>query len=165
MREILFRAKRKNWRELPKEQWWVEGDLRKDRDLETAYISGWDYYTSENGLEREPYEYEINPETICQYTEWDDKNGRHILDNDITKLVSPDGKVRYFKVSIKKTIWSTISYTDFGYPEVPKKIELNAVCFESDGHNWYPCLDENCVSDVDKMEVVGNIFDNPELLE
>ena len=25
MREILFRAKRKNWRDLPKEEWWVEG--------------------------------------------------------------------------------------------------------------------------------------------
>ena len=25
MIEILFRAKRKNWRELPKEEWWVEG--------------------------------------------------------------------------------------------------------------------------------------------
>lgn len=54
-REILFKAKRKNWRELPKEEWWVEGDLRQDRDLETAFISGWDYYTSESGLEREPF--------------------------------------------------------------------------------------------------------------
>ncbi len=25
MREILFKAKRSNWKELPKEQWWVEG--------------------------------------------------------------------------------------------------------------------------------------------
>ena len=48
MREILFRAKRIDNGE------WVEGDLRQDRDLETAYISGWDYYTTEGGLEREP---------------------------------------------------------------------------------------------------------------
>ena len=26
-REILFKAKRKSWKELPKEEWWVEGDL------------------------------------------------------------------------------------------------------------------------------------------
>lgn len=26
-REILFKAKRANWRELPKEDWWVEGNL------------------------------------------------------------------------------------------------------------------------------------------
>lgn len=24
-REILFKAKRKNWKELPKEEWWIEG--------------------------------------------------------------------------------------------------------------------------------------------
>lgn len=24
-REIIFKAKRKNWRSLPKEEWWVEG--------------------------------------------------------------------------------------------------------------------------------------------
>lgn len=25
MREILFRAKQKDWRKLPKEEWWIEG--------------------------------------------------------------------------------------------------------------------------------------------
>lgn len=32
MREILFRAKRKNWRELPKEEWWVEGSYHHQTD-------------------------------------------------------------------------------------------------------------------------------------
>ena len=32
MREILFKAKRKNWRELPKEEWWVE-DLNSGRSI------------------------------------------------------------------------------------------------------------------------------------
>lgn len=31
MREILFQAKRKNWRELPKEEWRVEGDAIEQR--------------------------------------------------------------------------------------------------------------------------------------
>ena len=26
-REILFKTKRKDWEGLPKDQWWVEGDL------------------------------------------------------------------------------------------------------------------------------------------
>ena len=29
-REILFKAKRKSWKELPKEEWWVEGYLFDD---------------------------------------------------------------------------------------------------------------------------------------
>lgn len=40
VREILFKAKRKNWRELPKGEWNIVG---------IAF-------------------YEIDPETICQYT-------------------------------------------------------------------------------------------------
>lgn len=32
MREKLFRAKRKNWRELPKEEWWVEGSYHHQTD-------------------------------------------------------------------------------------------------------------------------------------
>ena len=38
-REILFKAKRKNWRELPKEEWWIEGNLITDEmDADVAYI-------------------------------------------------------------------------------------------------------------------------------
>lgn len=34
-----FKAKRKNWRELPKEEWWVEGNLITDEvDADVAYI-------------------------------------------------------------------------------------------------------------------------------
>lgn len=59
MREILFKAKRKDNGE------WVEGYYRADPDLDTHYICGWNYYASENGLEREPFEEEINPDTLC----------------------------------------------------------------------------------------------------
>lgn len=62
MREILFKAKRKDNGE------WVEGYYRADPDLNMHFICGWDYYLSENGLEREPFEYEIDPDTLCQYT-------------------------------------------------------------------------------------------------
>ena len=93
MREILFRAKRIDNGN------WVEGDLRQDRDLETAYISGWDYYTTEGGLEREPFEYEIEPETLCQYTGLKDKDGNRIWENDIVKHEISDttGTVKWYE--------------------------------------------------------------------
>ena len=38
-REILFKAKRKNWRELSQEEWWVEGNFITDeKDDQKAYI-------------------------------------------------------------------------------------------------------------------------------
>ena len=81
MREILFRAKRIDNNE------WVKGDLRQDRDLETAYISGWDYCITDGGLEREPFEYEIDSKTLCQFTGMIDKNGKRIWENDIVKYM------------------------------------------------------------------------------
>lgn len=106
---------------------------------------------------------EVDPATICQCTELPDKNGKLIWENDITKLVMPDGEIRYFKVSFKKVIRKVLNHPDF-YDDVAK-VELNAICFEWHGYELFPCIDENGVSDISKMEVVGNIFDNPSLLE
>lgn len=107
--------------------------------------------------------YRVGPSTICWCTGRKDKNGTLIWENDITKLVLSDGEVRYFKVSFKKVIRKVLCHPDFD--DDVAKVELNAICFEWNGYELFPCIDENGVSDVSKMEVVGNIFDNPGLLE
>lgn len=83
-REILFKAKRKNNGE------WVEGCYTADPDLDMHFIFGWSYYVCENGLEREPFEYEINPDTLCQYTGLKDRNSIRIWENDIIKHEQSD---------------------------------------------------------------------------
>ena len=80
MREILFKGKRIVNGE------WVEGDLAQYRDLKTMYIQGFDYYTGEGGWEREPFCYQIDPETLSQYTELDGMNGNKIWENDIVRI-------------------------------------------------------------------------------
>ena len=72
-REILFKAKRKDTGE------WVQG------------LPGYDM--SGNIAEIETHKsfgdcriYEINPDTLCQYTGLTDKNGKKIWENDILKF-------------------------------------------------------------------------------
>ena len=169
MREILFRAKRIDNGE------WVEGDLRQDRDLETAYISGWDYYTTEGGLEREPFEYEIKLETLCQYTGLKDKNGKRIWENDILrqkttdefKKYNPMQWERYGVVKFGENDWRSdwAGYCSIGfYIEHLRSISIRPkdYCVGSmqNGINQRDMLDKNY-----PFEVIGNIFDNPELLK
>ena len=126
MREILFKAKRKDNGE------WVEGYYvycRKRHYILPVVNKaiGFD--------ERENEWVEINSETLCQYTGLTDKN---IWENDIVRNEKGDiGVVQWFEEHAAFMIWNKTK---------------NCVCY----------LAEN---DFSKIEVIGNIFDNPDLLE
>ena len=140
MREILFRAKRKNWRELPKEEWWVEGYLVKYQPCASKdeYVYGI-VPTYASAL----YIIEIDPETLCQYTGLTDKNGKRIWENDIVSAWS-EGKHAIGKVKRR------IDGLYIIYPAY-QKTEF-----------WVLCPDGNGKTEV---EVIENIFENQELLK
>ena len=85
-------------------------------------------------------ELQIDENTLCQYTGLRDKNGKKIWENDIVKVKYSDNFEEITQVV----------YTEHGY--CPYSYE-------------YEC--EDCCSsrEVSEIEVIGNIFDNPELLE
>ena len=76
-REILFRGKRIDNGE------WIYGDLFRDKDGNT-YIQYW----TEN---KEYRSYEVDPETVGQYTNSLDFDGQKIFEGDIGGiLIDPD---------------------------------------------------------------------------
>ena len=133
MREILFRAKRKDNGK------WIEGYYQKRyclSDNEESLIFHVDSY--------KVWEYaEIIPETLCQFTGLCDKNGNKIWENDIL-----------------------MAHLDESYPEdaTYETVEWGIagwVAHET-GSTDREYLDE---FDLEHFEVVGNVFDNPELLQ
>ena len=81
----------------------------------------------------------VDPETVCQFTGLCDKNGRKIFEGDIVRCY-----------------YSDISpFTDEIEP-YEKEVLIDDIR-RSQVIGWIDCADE--------LEIIGNIYDNPELLE
>lgn len=120
---------------------WVDGFYVKGSDMygkETHVIFETDAIFYSHG-ETDGFA-EINPATICQCTGLKDKNGELIWENDIMCLTYG-------------------SHRKYGYVRYG---EYNCSCCEG-VYGWY--FENEDIRHNDWYEVVGNTFDNPELLE
>lgn len=135
MQKILFKAKRIEDNE------WVYGYLWIGNDH--AYLipstAGIRYDDETHFMTA--YAYEIDKSTICLYTGMHGRDGERIWENDIVKL-------------------NNLGYEKRG---VYAKVEFNDGCFDVVGDGWRDYL--KCYVANHSVEVCGNIFDNPELLE
>lgn len=132
MREILFKAKRKDNGE------WVEGYYRR-----IPCMGMLEHYIMPRNPKNRMEQYAIDPDTLCQYTGLTDKNGRKIWENDIVQAWSEGSN------AIGKVI-RRVDGLYIMYPAYQKK------------EFWGLYPNKNGKTTV---EVIGNIFDNPELLE
>jgi len=139
MREIKFRGRRIDNGK------WVEGDLYNHPDNRYPLIccirSEYDDGRPVNVLR----EFEVDPETVGQFTGLKDKNGVEIWENDIDKTGL---MVKWNQLHCCWGLFSSCGYQD----------ELMADFCDSKGN----APKEWKTSDV---EVIGNIFENNELLQ
>jgi uncharacterized phage protein (TIGR01671 family) len=139
VREILFKAKKKNNGE------WVEGYYVKSRYYEGGTIHLIvDTENEYDDYDRFSLRYEIDPDTLCQYTGLTDKNGTKIFENDI---VNSD----------------IVSY-DYTSHKVVFENRFGSACFGIVINDRNKVLNFCSLVPADKMVVIGNIFDNPELI-
>ena len=119
---------------------WVQGSLRCDVGKYTIF---------QFETKRADYvEYEIDPSTICQCTGLKDKNGTLIWENDIVKF-----DVYYYE-KLDSSIISQIKWCN----------DLCALSLVVNGRGTRGTLGHlMCLNK--EIEVIGNVFDNPELLE
>ena len=141
MREILFKGKRIDNGE------WVEGLLwKKKYNSNKIFIS---CFPDEDDNEEA---YVVDSKTICQYTGLTDKNGNKIWENDVVKYhfgndVAPIRFGKYMSCFDSTKTAHIGFYVDWDDRTKPLRKDLGY---------WVNMIDCN---------VIGNIFDNPELLK
>ena len=149
-REILFRGKRVDNGE------WVIGSLIDAKGK--AYIIVSVEAECSDGENTDLYAtewYEVLPDTICQYSGRTDKNKKKIFEGDILRGFQypfcHDGEYNYYA----EIIFANCSFMTYTH-----KNPSSCVRGISDGNTEVM----ECWASED-WEVIGNIYDNPELLE
>ena len=151
MREILFKAKRIDNGE------WVEGLIwKKKYNANKVFIS---CFPDKDDNEEV---YVVDSNTICQYTGLTDKNGNKIWENDVVS----------FNHSRLRRILSVdvFGFPDFEMAEYKRNYAIEFVnTYNHYGLRFrnksihFPC--KRSTLRMHGVEVIGNIFDNPKLLE
>lgn len=152
MREILFRGKRKD------NSKWVYGNyaVTDNNEKQQHFI-----------FQNKAFEFEVESETVGQYTGLTDKNGKKIFEGDIVKnprYVNVSDEIQKYDIGIirfrryqepsnfgkDKHQHYYGFYIDWITDEIAKKIKVRSLPLY---------IDNNYI------DVIGNIHDNPEMLK
>jgi uncharacterized phage protein (TIGR01671 family) len=144
MREILFRGKPKNLKKYE----WVHGHLlHHSEKLSKIYADEIDYPIG------------VIPETVGQFTGLTDKNGKKIFEGDIIKYSIEEDQAVFI---------GAVKFGEFN-PDGGALYNTNVGFYvelvDQEGKRTYMRKDIGFWVKFRKIEVIGNIHDQPELLE
>ena len=149
MREILFRGKRLDNGE------WVEGYLLKTQG--STYITEPDWWDDDLFISPKNITHAVNPSTVGQFTGLLDKNGKRIFEGDVVEYNDGydyiDGEVVF-------------EFGAFGIGSCDV-IDISTACCDNFANLWQLYWDQEAMDapELYYCKVIGNIHDNPELLE
>lgn len=156
MRDILFRGKR------IKDGKWMYG-LLDDENHGADFTA---ILPNRNDAARY-VSWRVDPDTVGQYTGLQDKNGKRIFEGDIFKF--PDEVFESYDTSCgtEYNSWDTENYGVVGFCEFTGRFDFvqyrfNQSSVDADLHENHNMEFHDFVCE---LEVIGNIHDNPELLE
>lgn len=136
-REHLYRGKRADNAIDKEDDGWVVGDLLHQVNGRMAI----------RVARRFGYiDYEVIPETVSEYIEKNDKNDKKIFNNDIVKT-------KYGRLCVVYRLLSPV-YNAY-----------DLRCIETATNISHQAPDEFDIWRSENLEVIGNVYDNPELLE
>ena len=141
-REQLFRAKTN-----PKSSnyafnnIWVYGDLIHNKNKYYIHPLG-NAFMTDGELSRLMVTHEVIPETIGEYTDWKDKNGKQIFEGDICVIHKPEYRSILYTVE-----WEQATSRFYLSSDIECEIE--------DFENLKP----------EDIEVIGNIHDKAEIIK
>ena len=117
---------------------WYYGNLAIIKK-KVDHIEAGCYISNSAGM---PFAYQVRPETVTQFTGLLDKNGKEIYEGDLFRIIDPEDKstceIVFKDGAFRKKYWQW-----------------------EDGLQ-YPIIDK---FDLENFEVIGNIYENPELLK
>lgn len=145
---------------------WVEGYYYKMNETTYAFAEDYEknpipihhYILFERmtdwGLPNQMYQVEVDPETVCRCTGREDISGQKIYQNDIIESHLPDGRILALNMVVKYGTYEAYCPEDAEY--------MDSVGFyvSAEGYSDMPLGPTE-----EYAKVIGNIFDNPELLE